>query len=183
MPSTCETIERQLDELEKRLPALPAASLRMQRMIGSRLMSVASDVGQAWQDSARAASKATSTAVKTVVGTARYAGEETVDAASTAVRRVAGQAEAEGRQMTDAVTTEAGEAVDSAKNAAQELRRTTIEAVEAVEAVVDPDVSPTGESYDELTKAELYRRASSLEIAGRSKMSKQQLIDALRAVD
>ena len=179
MSSTCQTIERRLDDLERRLPALAATSLRMQRLIGARLLSVASEVGQAWQNSARAASQASSTSVKTVAGTARDAGEETVNAASTAVRRVTGQAEAEGRQMTDAVTTEAGEAVDSAKEAADELRRTAVEAVDAVAKAVDPDRTPTGESFEELTKAELYRRAASLEIAGRSKMSKQQLIDAL----
>lgn len=37
-----------------------------------------------------------------------------------------------------------------------------------------------GEDYDERTKEELMQRARELDIAGRSSMSKSQLIDALR---
>ena len=43
----------------------------------------------------------------------------------------------------------------------------------------DPDRTPTGEAYRDLTKAELYRRATAVGIEGRSRLSKPELIDAL----
>ena len=52
-------------------------------------------------------------------------------------------------------------------------------------AKADPDKSPSkkgGKSpaYEDWTKEELYDRASELDIEGRSKMDKEELIDALR---
>lgn len=135
-------IERRLDELEQRLPALPAASLRVQRAIVGRLMSAGADTFNAVQDSTR-------WAVKTVAGTTKTAGQQTAAAGREAVEEV----------VEDAV-----------------------EAMEAVEDVIDPSVTPTGESFEELTKAQLYRRASSLDIPGRSSMNKIQLIEALSHV-
>jgi hypothetical protein len=49
------------------------------------------------------------------------------------------------------------------------------------EAVSAPSVVSSGDDFDDLTKAELYRRAQKANISGRSTMNKAELIEALRA--
>lgn len=49
------------------------------------------------------------------------------------------------------------------------------------EATSTPPSVGAGENFDELTKAELYRRAQDARISGRSTMNKAELIEALRA--
>ncbi len=177
-----QTIERRLDELEKRLPPLSAASLRIQRLIMSRIAETAIDVADAWQESARSAFGRTSTAAKTVAGTARRAGEDTASVASTAAKTVIGQTEAQGRMTAETVSSELGEMVDAGRDAVADAHDMAVEVLDALEPVVDPAVTATGDTYESMTKAELYRRATDEDIEGRSKMSKSELIEALSDV-
>ncbi|MGI9611864.1 MAG: Rho termination factor N-terminal domain-containing protein [Acidimicrobiales bacterium] len=76
-----------------------------------------------------------------------------------------------------------------------EVAGSELHAVEAAEMVVDgavagprvpdegalaPSSVRSGDDLDELTKAELYRRAQKANLAGRSTMNKAELIEALR---
>jgi hypothetical protein len=100
--------------------------------------------------------------VKQVAGQARAVVDRTTGDASSGVKQVAGQARAEGERAV-------GELDDIADH-------TTRRAVDAV------DPSPaSGTPYERWTRADLYERAQELDIAGRSTMSKRELIDALRA--
>lgn len=92
----------------------------------------------------------------------RSAVDRTVGEAKSGAKQVAGQARAQGRQASEKVDRVAA--------------RTADRAVDAV------DRSPSsGTPYESWTKDELYERAQELEIEGRSTMSKDELITALRA--
>ncbi len=180
MNQTIEVIDARLDELEHRLPALPAAMLRLQRTITEQMLAAAGGAFAVWRESARSMSGAANTAVRTVTGTARWAGGRTADTAATAMKTVAGQASAQARRTRDAIDDETDEMIDAVRDTARAAREKTVDAVEAAERVVSSDSAPTGESYEDLTKDELYRRAQAADIEGRSQMNKDELIVALR---
>lgn len=117
-------------------------------------------VGQAQSATGRTVDQA-SNGAKQVVGQARSAGGRTVDQASKGFKEVTGQARAQGER--------ANEQLDRV------TERTAKRAIDAV----DPSPS-SGTPYEQWSKAELYERAQELDIDGRSGMSKQQLIKALR---
>ena len=172
-------IEQRLDRLEKRLPALPAAGLRLQRSVAQRGCAIIDSVAKVWARSVSGIAGDIGEATKTVAGTANDAGADAVDAVKTSSRRITGQARAESseaiddaRRHIDLASQATGEVVD---RVATDVTR----AADALTAIADPDRTPTGETYDELTKPELYRRAADHDIAGRSQMSKSELIDAL----
>ncbi len=179
MNQTIEAIDSRLDEVESRLPALPAAMLRMQRTMTKQVLAVAAGVIDAWRGSARTMTGTASTAMRTVTGTARWAGERTADTATTAARTVAGQATAQARRTRSTVDDEAEEMADAAVEGAQAVRDKAVRAVEAAEKALAGS-APTGESYEDLTKEELYRRAQTADIEGRSQMTKGELIAALQ---
>lgn len=181
MSSLTESIDRYLDQLEERLPPLPAIALRVQRRISKRAMSMMCEMASTFQSSARTAADETATSASTIAGTARSAGDDVLDAAAVAGRRVVGQTKAETRQAVDAVETEAERTAESGREAIDELHEDAIEALEAVEQAIDPDKSSTGEAYEDLTKQQLYDRATAMNIAGRSSMNKAQLIEAVRS--
>lgn len=117
-------------------------------------------VGQAQSATGRTVDQA-SKGAKEVVGQARSAGERTATQASKGVKEVAGQARAQGRRAND------------------QLDRVTERTAERAMDAVDPSPS-SGTPYEQWSKTELYERAQELDIDGRSTMSKQQLIKALR---
>lgn len=132
------TITKRLDALERRLPALPASMLRLQRTINRRVLCGARDLA--------------GTAAKSV-GTVAKSGE-------TAMKATIGQARAQARITSDTAVSESERLADAVDDKA--------------------DTSPDG-PYESWTKNELYDRAQELDIEGRSTMSKQQLVKALRA--
>lgn len=160
--STIDLTQR-LDQLENRLPPLPAKSFALGRATVRRtndvVISVVSDVARRMDTVVNTAR----TGARTTAGQAKSAVERTANMAETTAKQTIGQAK---RQMdaTTAATREAtGELLDDAT------------------ATVDPDATPRGIAYEEWTKSDLYDRAQELDIDGRSSMSKRQLITALRS--
>jgi len=98
----------------------------------------------------------------TVAGQARVAVDRTAGEATTGAKQVAGQARAQGKIASEQV----GDIVD----------RTARKATSAV----DPRPS-SGTPYEEWSRTQLYERAKEVGLEGRSSMSKQQLITALRS--
>jgi hypothetical protein len=120
----------------------------------------------------------------TVAGQARAAVDRTAGDATAGIKQVSGEVRAMADRTAGDVTTGAKQVVGQAKAQGEEAAgrldsiadRTTQRATHAV------DPSPTtGTPYEQWTRADLYERAQELDIEGRSTMSKQQLIDALRA--
>lgn len=168
-----------LDLLEERLPALPAAGLRLQRTLATRSCEMATELAKAWWGAIGDTAERANTAVSTVVGTGLAAGERASAAATTAARQVTGQTEAQIRAIAHQAEHELNEAVATTADLADRAMADTTRAVDAATDAADPDRTPIGAAYEDLTKAELYRRASVLDIEGRSRLSKSELIAAL----
>ena len=173
-----------LDKLEAALPTVPARVLRLQRTAASayceRTSAFWSGVGDATKsflDTARVSGKTvvgqaraaatdvaetTRTGAATVAGQARAAGEQVTRSARTGANRVSGQASAQGRKVAETAESAATKVVD--------------DAIDAID-----DQPGTGTPYEQWTKAQLVERAREVGVPNRARMSKAQLIKALRA--
>ena len=98
---------------------------------------------------------------KTVVGQSRSVVDRTVTTAANGAREVTGQAEAQGARVATAFDKEANRLVDRATR------------------VVEGGPHQ-GTPYEQWTRVQLLDRAKAVGIAGRSAMSKSELITALR---
>lgn len=183
--STIDLTER-LDQLERTLPLIPAKSLafgratvrrtndvvvsvvsdvarRMDRVVGTARSGAAVTSGQARSAVDRTGKMGTTT-VKETVGQARSAVDRTGKMARNTAKETVGQARTQSSRTVGAAARATGDLLDDATRA------------------IDPDAAPQGVAYEEWTKSDLYDRAQELGIEGRSSMSKQQLIKALRSV-
>lgn len=162
---TLSTIDltRRLDDLEQRLPLLPAKSVAFGRATVRRTNDV---VGSMVSDVARR--------LDTVVRTARTGTRTTVGQAKSAVERTSKMAESTAKQTIGQATSQMGSTAATAREATADL-------IDDATAATDPDAAPRGIAYEEWTKSDLYDRAQALDIDGRSSMTKRELIAALRA--
>ncbi len=160
--STIDLTQR-LDQLEHRLPPLPAKSFALGRATVRRtndvVVSVVSDVARRMDTVVKTAR----TGARTTAGQAKSAVERTTQMAETTAKQTIGQAERQAASTTDAAQEATGELLDDATT------------------TVDPDAAPRGIAYEDWTKSDLYERAQELDIDGRSSMSKRELIAALRS--
>ena len=169
---TTATIETRmtstLDEIEERLPALPASVLRLERSLAGRTYDTVAGAVDNVRSSVEAVSKRTDRAARTVFGTARRAAVTTIDAARIGAKTTSGQTSAQMQKVGDTLTSEITDIHDEAVGAVKSAIRT-----------LDPeDDATTG--FDRWTKAELYEKASEMDIEGRSNMTKAQLVAAIR---
>jgi Rho termination factor, N-terminal domain len=120
----------------------------------------------------------------TVAGQARAAVDRTAGDATAGIKQVAGQARASLDATAGDVTTGTKQVVGQAKaqgeRAAGRLDEIADQTARRATDAVDPSPT-TGTPYEQWTRADLYARAQELGVDGRSTMSKQQLIKALRA--
>lgn len=168
-PRTETRFTTTLDEFEERLPGLPAAMLRFERALVGRTVDLAAGAAGNVKRSVSEVNSKTGHSAKVVAGTARRAVETTVSAARTGVNSTTGQSRAQLRRVGQTVETEVSDNYDAAVG-------TVASATEAI----DPDDDATT-GYDRWTKAELYEKATEMEITGRSDMSKAELLEAIRA--
>jgi hypothetical protein len=159
---TGAAITSRLDEVEARLPVVPARIFKLQRTIAAANYERTVAVFEAFAGSTKSFLDTARTSGKTVAGQARAAAEEIVTTVRNGVNTVAGQATAQGQQVTKAAEAQATKLVD--------------QAIDAVE-----DAPSSGTPYEQWTKAELVERAKGLGIVGPTRMSKADLIAALRA--
>lgn len=171
-------IDAKLDELEKQLPALPAAALRLQRTVGSRSIEAVGNAVSMIASSACNATKAISRSTKTVTGTARWVAGRTADTVTTGAKTVAGQARAQVEIASDAVATEARGLTDAAAGAVTQTMTTV---ADTIDAVADELSGHPAGPLATWSRDELYALAQERDLDGRSSMTKQQLVKALRA--
>lgn len=143
-------------------PTIARKMYEFNKTVLTSSIDTAKQVASVVADGVGTATGAARDAGATVVGQARSAADRTVDQARSGAREVAGQAKAQGQR--------AGTKID---------RTATKTADRAIDAVDDSPSS--GTPYESWSKADLYERAQELDLDGRSTMSKQQLIRALRA--
>ena len=161
-PSTTD-LTRRLDQIEDRLPLLPAKSFALGRATVRRTNAVAAAAVSHVARRMEVVTKTARTGARTTAGQARSAVERTSKVAETTVKQTVGQAKRQAGATAAASRDATGELLDDAA------------------AAVDPDASPRGIAYENWTKSDLYDRAQELNIDGRSSMSKRQLIAALRS--
>ena len=161
LPDSAAVAER-LDALQDRLPPVPAKVLELQRALAAKACEGYSAAWSAVGESYKSFFDTAVTSTKTVTGQARAAGEQVVNTVTTGVKTVAGQAAAQSKKVSDAAETQVVGLVD--------------QAIDAVD-----DAPSTGTPYEQWTKAELVERAKELKIVGPTRMSKSELIEALRA--
>jgi hypothetical protein len=160
-PSTAELTSR-LDQLEARLPTIPARIVKLQRAIAAANYDRTVATFNALTGSTASFLDTARTSSRTVTGQARAATGDVVSTLRIGAKTVAGQAGAQGRKVAEAAATETTKLVD--------------EAIESVE-----EGPGSGRPYEQWTKAELVERAKELRIVGPTRMSKADLIVALRA--
>jgi hypothetical protein len=153
-----EQLTKTLDRLETQLPPPSGSLLRFNRSLVNFSTDQACRVTEAMTDSLR-----------NIVGTTRSAGKSVADQSAAAGNQVAKATRSAGKSVADQSAAAGNQIADSAD---RELNR------------LSDDLTPSlgrGTRYENWTKTDLYERASELDIAGRSGMSKTQLIAALRS--
>ena len=157
-----------LDEIEERLPSLPASVLRLERSLAGRTYDVvAAAVGDV-RSSVDTVSKRADHAARTLIGTARHSASTTFETARRGVKTTSGQVGAQAGAVGSTLTSEITNIHDDA-----------VDAVDSAVRTLDPDHDATT-GYDRWTRADLYEKATELDIEGRSSMSKSELITAIR---
>ena len=156
------TLTARLDAFEASLPAIPARLVRLQRAIAGCTYDRSAAAVGAFAGSTKTFLDTARISGKTVTGQARAAVDDVTTTVRTNAKTVAGQASAQGAKVS--------------KTAAAETTKLLDDAIEAVE-----DEPGSGTPYEQWTKAELVERAKELSIAGPTRMSKAELIRALRA--
>lgn len=151
-----------LDEIEARLPTIPARVMRLQRTVAGAVYDQSAIALNAVIESVKVSLKTARDAGATVVGQARAAGDDVLTSARTGVATVAGQARAQGRAVADRIEAETTSLVDA-----------------AIDAVDDQPGS--GTPYEQWTKAELVERAREVGVPSPTTLNKAGLIKALRA--
>ncbi len=151
-----DMVTERLDELETSLPPIPSKALAVGRAGARRVNDVVETVVTAIAGRAETVADEAGVAMRTTTGQARSAADRAVAAVTSSVHEVTGQARAQAERTAETMEEEVEHALDDAKVA------------------VDPD------DLTKLTKAELYDRATELDIAGRSTMTKAELVGALQ---
>jgi hypothetical protein len=158
---TIETIERQLDELEERMSGVPAQMIALGRAMTERTIdtgsSAARDLRRRFDDLLSVAESSSATAL----GQLRSSADRAATTTGRLAKEAAGQARAQMRRVTEATGEATSRVLDDATRAAH------------------PDDDRPAQ-LEEWTKSELYDRARELDVDGRSTMTKQELIVAIR---
>jgi len=157
-------ISVRLDEFEARIPELPKKVYAYNRAVARLAVAQAHRNNEMVIDAFRPVVRVADTGVRTVVGTTRWAFEQTTDTAVTGVRSVVGQAKAQAQRTSSTLRKQTTGLVDEATHRAAAAERQVERAV-----------------LTSMTKAELYQMAQDLDIEGRADMTKAQLVTAINA--
>ncbi len=157
-------ITDRLERLEQRVPVLPKKIVAYNRVAAERAFAQARRNNDLVVDAFRPVVKVADTGVRTVVGTTKWAVEQTATTALTGARSVVGQAKAQVKRTAATLNDQATDLVD-----------------EATDRVVAAEQSVERTALKSMTKAELYQMAQDLVIDGRADMTKAQLVAAITA--
>ena len=157
-------ITERLEQLEQRVPVLPKKIVAYNRVVAERAFAQARRNNDLVIDAFRPVVKVADTGVRTVVGTTKWAVEQTAGTALTGARSVVGQAKAQAKRTATTLKDQTTDLVD-----------------EATDRVVAAEKSVERTALTSMTKAELYQMAQDLDIDGRAEMTKAQLVAAITA--
>lgn len=195
-----DAITVRLDDLESTLPAVPSKALAASRAsvrrvndivesvtssIRNRFEHVADDTATAVKTTTGQAKSATGRASKTVkdgvaqtTGQARAATGKVTKTVRDGVAETTGQARAASGKVTSTVKSGAKQSTGQAKAQARKVTESVTHEVEG--ALDDAKVATDPDRYADMTKSDLYDKATTLDIEGRSGMTKAELIGAIQ---
>lgn len=157
-----EEMTERFEQFEQRMPELPKKIVAYNRVAAERAFAQARRNNELVVDAFRPVVKVADTGVRTIVGTAKWAVEQTAETAGTGVRSIVGQTRAQ------------------VKRTVKTLNNQTVELVEeATDRAVAAEKSVERIALKSMTKAELYQMAQDIDIDGRADMTKAQLIVAI----
>lgn len=154
-------IER-FERVEANVPELPKKVVAYNRVVVERMIAQSRRNNDLVIDSFRPVVKMADSGVRTVVGTTKWAVEQTAGTAVTGVKSIIGQTRAQVRRTADTLNDQTVDFVD-----------------EATERVVEAEKSVERAALKSMTKAELYQMAQDIDIDGRADMNKSELIAAI----
>ncbi len=149
-------------QFEDRLPELPKKVVAYNRIAAERAFAQTRRNNELVIDAFRPVVKAADTGVRTVVGTTKWAVEQTAGSAVTGVKTIVGQTRAQVQRTAGTLNDQTVELVD-----------------EATDRAVAAEKSVERAALKSMTKAELYQMAQDIDIDGRADMTKAQLIVAI----
>lgn len=157
-------ITERLEQLEQRVPVLPKKIVAYNRVVAERAFAQARRNNELVVDAFRPVVKTADTGVRTIVGTTKWAVEQTAGTALTGARSIVGQAKAQAKRTATTLQDQTTDLVD-----------------EATDRVVAAEQSVERTALRSMKKAELYQMAQDLDIDGRAEMTKAQLVAAITA--
>lgn len=160
--SVNDSVFGRLEKIEANMPELPKKLFAYNRVAVERFVSQARRNNDLVLDAVRPVVKVADTGMRTIVGTSRWAVEQTASTAVTGARSVFGQTRAQVKRTATTLNDEAVAFTD-----------------EATDRIVAAEKSAERSALGSMTKAELYQMAQDMGIEGRSDMTKAQLITAI----
>jgi len=151
----------QLDLVEQALPPVPSRVLRLQREFAAFTYERLSAILGTVADATRTVAEVTRVSARTTAGQGSAALADVAKTARADAKQVAGQARAQTRRV------------------ATEAASETIGLLDAGVDALD-DRPGSGTPYEQWTKADLLERARERGVSGGNRMTKAELIDALR---
>lgn len=177
-----DALNVRLDALEDRLPTIPASVFRAQRASARLAFATAEGAGRAIADSACTITSTVGTGVRRVTGQTTGQTRRIVDSVDTGVKTVVDTAEAAASRsastIDQGVRTVIGTAEAAASKSADVIEDEIVDLAD--QATVAAERARSAQPDDSWTKAELYDLAQELDIEGRSTMSKDELLDAVK---
>ena len=173
-----DSVTIRLDDLENSLPTIPSKALAASRASARRVNDVVESVASSLKNRFETVAEETSTAARTTTGQARSATERAARTVKTGVAQTTGQARAATTKAATAVKTGVAETTGQAKAQARAAAESITDEVEGV--LDDVKVGTDPDALADMTKAELYEKATTLDIEGRSAMTKAELIGAIQ---
>jgi hypothetical protein len=159
-----DQIAVRLDQVEQRIPELPKKVFAYNRAVANRAVAQARRNNELVVDAFRPVVRVADTGVRTVVGTTKWAVEQTADTAITGVRTVIGQVRAQTQRTATTLSDQTTDLVE-----------------EATDRIVAAERQVERAALRSMTKSELYQMAQDLDIDGRADMSKAELVKAINA--
>ncbi len=157
-------IKDRLDRVEQNLPEVSKKVFAYNRVAAERTIAQARRNNRLVIDAFRPVVKVADTGVRTVVGTTRWAVEQTASTAVTGMRSVLGQTRAQVKRTATTLNDQAVEFVE-----------------EATDRVVAAEKSVERATLRSMTKSELYQMAQDIDIDDRADMTKAELVAAINA--
>lgn len=173
-----DAITVRLDDLEDTLPAIPSKALAATRASVRRVNDVIESVASSVQQRFGNVADDTATAVKTTTGQAKEASKRATESIKDGVAQTTGQARAATGQAATTVKSSVKQTTGQAKAQARKVTESVSHEVEG--ALDDVKVATDPDRYADMSKADLYDRATELDIEGRSTMTKAELLGAIQ---